>query len=361
MTQDQVLIVVAGPLALAGLAMPWFGHAHEGVLFGVSVPKSFESSKEADRAIARYRRDCVLWVLLLLAIDYAGVKLAGDALWLVLTLCAAGLPLEVIGCFYLWHREHVYIAKQRGKLAELAATEGEELPPGFRANKQDLPTPDRPVTPLLIASAAFLPLIFVAIYLETHFNAIPESFPQHWNALGQADRWGERTPLTVFAPPLLGGAAVLLAVAATVLMGLAPGPEARHRMRSLGPMAALSWLLALAFTFASLLPVMGTIAARHMGLYAAVLVAASAAFVLWLLVRTAPGLHGATPLHRFDGENHWRMGVIYVNPDDSALLVPKRFGWGWTLNFARPAAWVVVAVLLCLATAALWLPRLIAR
>jgi uncharacterized membrane protein len=39
-------------------------------------------------------------------------------------------------------------------------------------------------------------------------------------------------------------------------------------------------------------------------------------------------------------------GLVYYNPSDAAIVVPKRFGWGWTLNFARPVAWVYLAVVL---------------
>ena len=361
MTQDQVLWVVAGPIAAAGLALPWFGHAHTGVLFGVSVPKSFESSREADRSIARYRRDCVLWALFLLALVYGCVKLAGDESWLVLAMSAAGLPLELMGCFYLWHREHVHIAKLRGRLAELAATEGEELPPSSWSSKDNLPTPDRPVMPLLLATAAFLPLIVMALYLESHWNSIPETFPQHWNAAGHADGWGERTPLTVFSPLLFGSAAVLVVAAATVLVGLAPGPDSRHRMRTLAPLAALAWLLSLVFSIASLLPVLGSFSILHAGAVAVFLILLSVALVLWMLIRTAPGLPGAKPLHRSTSEDHWHGGVFYANPDDASLLVPKRFGWGWTLNVSRPAAWAIMLVILLLTTAMLWLPRVIAR
>jgi uncharacterized membrane protein len=37
-----------------------------------------------------------------------------------------------------------------------------------------------------------------------------------------------------------------------------------------------------------------------------------------------------------------------VNPADPRLLVPKRSGLGWTFNFAKPIAWVVLAALLLL-------------
>jgi Family of unknown function (DUF5808) len=39
-------------------------------------------------------------------------------------------------------------------------------------------------------------------------------------------------------------------------------------------------------------------------------------------------------------------GSFYSNPDDPALLVPKRFGIGYTLNFGNPWSWVVLAFVL---------------
>lgn len=50
--------------------------------------------------------------------------------------------------------------------------------------------------------------------------------------------------------------------------------------------------------------------------------------------------------------NPWKLGIIYVNPDDPRLIVRQRTGLGWTLNMARPAAWAIVMGLV-----ALWLLR----
>lgn len=49
-------------------------------------------------------------------------------------------------------------------------------------------------------------------------------------------------------------------------------------------------------------------------------------------------------------ESGWR-GVIYYAPDDERLIVDKRYGVGWTFNFARPGAWLVLLVLLTLPVA----------
>lgn len=41
----------------------------------------------------------------------------------------------------------------------------------------------------------------------------------------------------------------------------------------------------------------------------------------------------------------WK-GSFYCNPNDPALLVPKRFGIGYTLNFGNPWSWAVLAFVL---------------
>jgi uncharacterized membrane protein len=44
----------------------------------------------------------------------------------------------------------------------------------------------------------------------------------------------------------------------------------------------------------------------------------------------------------------WKAGLLYFNPGDSALMVPKRQGFGYTLNFGRPACWLIFAFILLL-------------
>ena len=43
-----------------------------------------------------------------------------------------------------------------------------------------------------------------------------------------------------------------------------------------------------------------------------------------------------------DNDEHWKAGIFYWNKDDASLFLPKRFGVGWTMNWARPATWVIV-------------------
>ena len=34
-------------------------------------------------------------------------------------------------------------------------------------------------------------------------------------------------------------------------------------------------------------------------------------------------------------DNNWKWGIVYYNKHDYRLWVPKRYGWGWTINFAK--------------------------
>lgn len=47
-----------------------------------------------------------------------------------------------------------------------------------------------------------------------------------------------------------------------------------------------------------------------------------------------------------DDDEHWVLGAFYFNPQDPSLIVPKRFGIGWTINHAHPIAWLTIGALI---------------
>jgi uncharacterized membrane protein len=40
----------------------------------------------------------------------------------------------------------------------------------------------------------------------------------------------------------------------------------------------------------------------------------------------------------------WRLGSIYNNPNDPAIFVQKRIGFGYTFNFGNPVSWIMLGV-----------------
>jgi uncharacterized membrane protein len=44
--------------------------------------------------------------------------------------------------------------------------------------------------------------------------------------------------------------------------------------------------------------------------------------------------------------SHWKLLLLYYNPEDKRLLVRKRYGLMATINWANPIAWIMLGVLL---------------
>ncbi len=60
-----------------------------------------------------------------------------------------------------------------------------------------------------------------------------------------------------------------------------------------------------------------------------------------------PGVAGEdTGENNLDDDREWKVGMFYFNRRDPSILVGRRFGIGWTLNFGNPRSWVLIASLL---------------
>jgi uncharacterized membrane protein len=66
---------------------------------------------------------------------------------------------------------------------------------------------------------------------------------------------------------------------------------------------------------------------------------------------------GTAPVGDHTPDACWKWGLVYVNPADPSILVEKRFGIGYTLNFGNRWTWVVLALLLVAPAAGLILLR----
>ena len=47
-------------------------------------------------------------------------------------------------------------------------------------------------------------------------------------------------------------------------------------------------------------------------------------------------------------DRYWYGGIFYYNPDDPAMFVPRRFSFGWTVNFGNPRGRLFMLVIILL-------------
>lgn len=312
------------------------------LFFAVTVPPEFRATHEARTILRRYRAMAVVLIAMGCGLVYAGHT---PKHWPLLVFGVAWLgfgPLIAL----LIARDAVLPHAAKPLLADLAehAPRAAHLPGGW-----------------LLQLGPFAILIAAAIYLQLHWSRIPEIFPVHWTANGEANGWAVRSLMGVYGPLIIGAAMAaglgLITYAVLRESRVVKVPGARLHGRDFPHqvgyfLAGLEYFLAVMFSAVALLPLMGKpdvwlVLAAAVGLVAVALIGsyglnqARAHAIDPATLVTPEGVFGDGTL-----DKHWKMGIIYFNPDDPALLVEKRFGIGYTLNYGRGLAWVITALIL---------------
>jgi hypothetical protein len=213
------------------------------------------------------------------------------------------------------------------------------------------------------------------------YARIPESLPFHWNLAGQVDNWVDKSWATVEAMPLLMAFVTgMMMVFSLVLRSVKQeiNPENPGRSVAQNRLFRLRWskyLLASAVAIDLVFTVVNlnilNLVPLSPSLMLALMFGLAALTMVYTLILTArDGQGGSYILVPDDGQSagaprdddgFYKWGLFYVNPDDPALWVEKRYGVGWTLNFGNRRSWLVMGALLAFIAAMGLLPWLLAR
>jgi len=215
----------------------------------------------------------------------------------------------------------------------------------------------------------FAALAGAALYLRSRWDELPERFPIHWGFDGRPNGWANRNPAGVFGPLLVAAVvAASMALFASLLRQdrntrgaeVPAAAERRFRRAVLWALLATEYLVVMVSIQVSLLPLAaaaagGTPALPRIAPFVA-LILTFVVTVTVILARIGRGARLAAARdgvaqHQSDGSpvgrrspESWKAGIFYVNPDDPAIFVEKRFGIGYTLNFARPMSWLILGL-----------------
>jgi uncharacterized membrane protein len=218
---------------------------------------------------------------------------------------------------------------------------------------------------LAAVAAIFAVMSFTAAFLIARYPALPFILPVHFNRAARANGWQFKTYARVLMPVFVQLALTLtLGAIGTLLLS-----RSRNSEHSLGD----SHGRVLPSIAGGAAEVAAATAAEAVALFALIWVAfqAYAALALvamwqrgrdglgnWYTTATAVGIalsivvairaqrRLGRPEPRDFVAEHWRLGRLYRNALDPALFVPTRDGSGWTLNFGRPVAAALMAVIL---------------
>lgn len=284
------------------------------LLFAVPVRPDFRASPKGRHAIRTFRAMVGFVVLAGAAALWLAPQESLNALVGVVLM---GTVLAALGSFYWEHRKLAPEAVQYTRPREAGLTTAPDKLPQFT----------------WLAAGPFAIILGVALWLHVNWNSIPERFPVHWSASGQPNRWAERTTRGVYGLLILG-TELCVWFLIMALAGWFGSRRSRARRNMLGLMIGVQYFLAVLFSLIAL--------QAPLGIPVAVVALAPPAMLIPLIMVMRNLM--ATPSEPMDSTPNecWRAGVIYYNPDDSTVVVQRRMGLGYTLNFASPWSWVLM-------------------
>ncbi|MGY4796275.1 DUF1648 domain-containing protein [Lysinibacillus fusiformis] len=208
-------------------------------------------------------------------------------------------------------------------------------------------------------------IITLALITFTYMNyeTIPAVFATHWNGAGEVDGWTDKSWLSVVSMPL-----ILLAIQISFFIMNQGMKSAKIQLSAQAKEASIhrelaqrkygSWYLAaINFSMTILFVVLHyTTVILHdqtvpyffpLFLIFNVVTLGGLLVFIWKLSKSN---------ERFDevhtnetaatDDQYWKWGVFYCNKNDPSLLVPKKFGIGWTVNFANKWCYILIGITL---------------
>ncbi len=314
------------------------------IFFSVTVAPQFRNTTEARRIHAGYQRGIIIISATALVVMVIALRTGAEL------LCAGLLMVQLLaalGVFVIAHRKTIWYRSASSSARE-ASLEPQRRIPGLA----------------LLLVGPYLMLACAALLIRTHWSEIPNPMPVHWDLAGNPNGWMPKTPLIFIA--LIGTEFAMCAIFtfSVVAMryfsrqvnvsGTNAIEERRFRWIGIAVLLAGSYLSA-ALAFLPLNPD-ATMAFGGVTFFLVIMTVGA----VELVRRGQGGARLATKRVLSDRtpDQCWKWGVIYYNPDDPALMVEKRFGIGWTLNFAHRGAWVFTGLILASLVIALSMPLL---
>jgi uncharacterized membrane protein len=283
------------------------------ILFAVPVATGFRESAAARRAIANFRATMVAIVLL----GLGALALTPERHLNVVVLPAIFAPFLAGGVsYYLQHRRLAPAAIQFIPTREAELTLTADKLPRF----------------VWLEAGPFAILAAAATWLYLHWERIPARYAIHFDLSGRPNGWALRTVKGVYGPLFFAAelCAWMLIMALATWFG---SRRSRLRPLMLGIVIGVQYLLAVAFAFIPLQAALG------IPVWVIAFLPIALLIPLIMIVTnklSEPGAPDPTP------NECWKGAIFYYNPNDAALCVEKRGGWGYTFNFANPWSWVLL-------------------
>lgn len=326
-----VITFTISGIAILNAVVFWFmPHlTRRDLYFAVTVAPAFRDEPEGRAILGRYRAELIFFSALALTAFVAGIA------WLGVGFVSTGTFLQIVASFIAFYR-----ARQR--------VLPHAVPPTM-IREAELHDYDRIIPGgWMTASGPFILLAACAGYLWIRGgeNPTPTDLDGHRLSVYLVSTAGILASLTL----------ILYGLAHWVRPVHAGGDEGARELKFRKIVSAIllviEYFITLQASWIMLVPRRGDL--TRVALLPLVLVFVLVAIVMLARLGQGGSRMPATDQTRIPSssvpvgdrtpDRYWKLGVFYFNRDDSAVLVEKRFGLGYSLNFARPTAWIILSL-----------------
>lgn len=199
------------------------------------------------------------------------------------------------------------------------------------------------------------------------YDRIPEQIPMQYNFSGEVTNWAEKSYQTVILMPVMQVYLTLLFLFINSMIAKAKqqvSVENPEKSKYRNVLFRRRWSLFIVLTSIATVLLFSLIQLSYLYpvsekllIYSSLLFAGAVVVsAVVLSVTTGQGGSRVNITETSQGEvidqdndKYWKLGQFYFNKNDPSLFLEKRFGVGWTINLARPQAWIILLTILILA------------
>ncbi|MDK2799390.1 MAG: hypothetical protein PWP27_1460 [Clostridiales bacterium] len=345
-----IFAVIYVPALLLFAVTPYITRKTES--FGVSIPEEIYYIPEVKKIRSQYKNRVLL----------SGGIIAVISLILDFISSAKSTVLFLsIGLFVQLAVMFVFYIKGHRKMKVLKKSNN------WTANKLQRVVVDTDFRKKRVLVSHWWFLLYVLIILATvgigllMYDKMPDKIPMNYNFNGEVIKWVNKSyKVLIFAPAMQTFIMFLMMFIYWVIGKAKQQVDAAHPERSIeqNRIFRYRWSAFIVFMGLVLMGVFGFTQLTIIGVITNVWVITLVPFgftgaiiitAIILSFKTGQGgsrisiarTKSGEAINR-DDDKYWKLGIFYYNPDDPALFVEKRFGVGWTNNFARPMSWAMI-------------------
>ncbi|MGX9132890.1 DUF1648 domain-containing protein [Rummeliibacillus sp. JY-2-4R] len=326
------------------------------VVFGVSIPATFINHIMVKRVKRIYSMALAsIWIVMFIGyIVWCLLIPSNDDLQVIVGTSLLFLLIIMSMLFYAYFHRKLQLEKQQQQWG-IDLKEVKLVDTSLRGKDEMLPL-------AYYIGLVVIPLILI-IYTYSQYPLLPEQIPTHWGANGEPNAFTEKNPFTAISLPLMMLVLQIMFAAmsqGTKISGIKISvintkESTRKQIEKRKYTSWFMFLTALLITMLFSLLQLTTIHHNVIGqgimltifiIFMVVILVGSIIFSIKVssLEKKNKYLNYPNGVMDVDEDRYWKGGLLYFNKDDSSLFVEKRFGIGWTINFARPMSYLLVFV-----------------